>query len=369
MKKIAIVYDWMDKWGGVERLLLVLHKMYPEAEFYTSFYDKEKATWAQDISVKTSFMQRLPQFVKSSRILSLPFFPYAFESFNFRNYDVVLSVTSAFAKSIVTGPETIHISIVLTPPRYLWSHVEKYFSSVFVKALAAPYLAQLRSYDYVTARRPDKVISISNLVADRCKKYYGLESEVIYPPFDENHWKTVKKSLPQDTNLPNTYYLVVSRLEPYKNVESAIQACNELKANLIVVGSGSRKKRLMGHAGPTVSFRENLTDVQLGTLYSRAQALLMPQEEDFGYTALEAQYFGCPVISYARSGAAETIIEGVTGITFPQPTAASLKDAIEQFTPIAYNMRRKIAAKGSKHLAAFSVSRFKSQLSRYLYDK
>ncbi len=367
--RIAIVYDWMDKWGGVERMLLVLHAMYPDAKFYTSFYDADKASWAKDINVKTSFMQRLPRFIKSSRIFSLPFFPYAFESLNFNEYDLVISVTSTFAKSIITKPETKHICILLTPPRFLWSHTKTYLPGTFARVVAAPILSRMRALDYVAARRPDSIISISKLVAARCKKYYGLDSDIVYPPFDEEYWKLIKKTVKIDKTLPKKYFLVVARLEPYKCVELAIQAFNELKKQLIVVGAGSQQDNLKRLAGPTITFLENVSDERLGTLYTQAQALIMPQEEDFGYTALEAQYFGCPVISYAHSGATETIINGQTGTTFAPQSTPALKDAIEQFTPIAYNIKAQTVAKGPKHVAAFSVLRFKQQLTAIVAHK
>ncbi len=362
--RIAIVYDWMDKQGGVERLLPVLRQMYPDAEFFTSFYDEGRAPWARGLNVKTTFMQRLPTVIWRSRLLSLPFFPFAFESLNFRGYDLVISVTSAFAKSVITHPGTKHICILLTPPRYLWSHVEEYMPSKAKRALTGPYLAQLRAYDYVAARRPDMILSISRLVANRCKKFYSLDSEVVYPPFDEEHWKKAKENSSKVMILPETYYLVVARLEPYKRVELAIQACNKLRAHLIVVGAGSQKERLHSLAGPTIRFLENVTDEDLVNLYSKAQALIMPQEEDFGYTSLEAQFCGCPVITYADSGASETIIEGKTGLTYRDRSASGLQDAIEQFVPLAYNMRQETAAKGPRHVAAFSVSRFRTHLLR-----
>lgn len=368
MKKMAIVYDWMDKQGGVERMLVVLHEMFPDAVFYTSVYDEGRAPWARAMIIKTSFMQRLPGFIKRSRFLSLPFFPFAFESFNFNTYDVVISVTSSFAKTIVTKPHTKHICILLTPPRFLWSHTDNYLSSRWAKIVAAPFITQMREYDFIAARRPDRLLAISKLVSNRCKKYYGLEAKVVYPPFDDAYWKKIKNKLQRDTTLPADFFLVVSRLESYKKIELAIQACNELKKNLIVVGSGSRKNQLHQMAGPTITFMKNVSDERLGTIYSQAQALIMPQEEDFGYTALEAQYFSCPVISYINSGATETLIDGQTGIFFNNQTKESLKDAIEQFTPMSYNRRTKNSAKSPKINAAFSVTRFKQQIARYLVN-
>lgn len=172
-RKIAIVYDWIDKWGGVERVLLTLHKIFPEAVFYTSYFDPENAGWAKDLKIKTSFIQSLPGFIKNSRIASLPFYPFAFESFNFNEYDLVISVTSSFAKSIITQPKTKHICYLLTPTRFLWSHQKDYFKKNIINNY---YLKKLKDWDFVTTRRPDKIISISQTVAKRCLKYYHRQT-------------------------------------------------------------------------------------------------------------------------------------------------------------------------------------------------
>ena len=194
-KRIAIVYDWIDKWGGVERVLLTLHKMFPEAVFYTSYFDSVKAGWAKDLKIKTSFIQKLPDFIKKSRIASLPFYPFAFESFNFNEFDLVISVTSSFAKSIITQPKTKHVCYLLTPTRFLWSHKKDYLNNRLVSYLVHGYLEKTKKWDYVAAQRPDKIISISQAVADRCLKYYKRRSEVIYPPFNIDYWREIKSKI------------------------------------------------------------------------------------------------------------------------------------------------------------------------------
>ena len=164
-KKIAVVYDWLDKWGGVERVLLTLHEMFPRAIFYTSYYNSEQAAWAKDLRIRTSFIQKLPDFIRGSRLISFPFYPYAFETFDFSDFNLVISVTSAFAKSIISKPGTRHICYLLTPMRYLWSHPKDYFANKFLNSLISPYLANLRNWDFIAAQRPDKIISISRTVS------------------------------------------------------------------------------------------------------------------------------------------------------------------------------------------------------------
>ena len=354
-RKIAIVYDWMDSWGGVERMLLVLHEMFPEAQWYTSYVDYKKAAWipdqVRDDRLKTSFMQGLPSFIKKSRILSLLFFPFAFESFDFRSYDTVISVTSSFAKSVITQPHTKHVCILLTPTRWLWGQGKSYELGVksywIMRPIIQFFIHYLKRWDVIVAQRPDKIISISQTVADRCRQYYNRESTVVYPPFDEEYWKSIKQEAVNNKHwIPNRvrddksdYFLVVSRLEPYKKVDLAIQAFNTFPdKKLIIVGKGTQGKKLKAMASHNIQFIQDVTDQELGVLYSQAQALIMPQEEDFGYVALEAQFFGCPVIAYGVGGACETIIDGKTGLLFYNQSVDALSDAVADFDHNKYNL-------------------------------
>lgn len=365
-KKIAIVYDWIDKWGGVERVLLDLHKIFPNAVFHTSYFDREKAEWAKDLNIKTSFLQSFPDMIKKNRILSLPFFPFAFESFNFSGYDLVISITSSFAKSIITQPGTKHICYLLTPTRYLWSHKKDYLKNKFINYLISGYLEYFKNWDKIVAQRPDKIISISGAVQARCQKYYGRGSEVVYPGLDINYWEKIKSQITNDKSQMNSkyeilntkYFLLVSRLEPYKKIDMAINVFNKLNKKLIIVGKGSQFDELKKLAGENITFLSGLSDVELGDLYSNAQALIMPQEEDFGYVALESQFFGCPVIAYKKGGVEETVIDGKTGIFFSGQTEQSLKRAVERFDKIKYNLRKNTAKFGIINVEKFSKVRF-----------
>ncbi len=368
-KKIAIVYDWIDKWGGVERVLLTLHRMFPEAVFYTSYFDPGKVAWAKDLKIKTSFIQKLPEFIKKSRIMSLPFYPFAFESFNFNEFDLVISVTSSFAKSVITKPKTKHICYLLTPTRFLWSHQQDYFKK---NAINNCYFKQLKNWDFVTAYRPDRIISISQTTADRCIKYYHRQSEVIYPPFNVEYWNNIKSKVKEIPRLPRRnvgiarnddgaskkFFLVVSRLEPYKKVDLVVQLINQLDIGLIVVGEGSEEKKLKKMVGKNVTFLSKLTDQELASLYSTAEALIMPQEEDFGLVSLEAQFFGCPVIAYKKGGASETVIDEKTGIFFDNQNQKSLGKAIERFNKIKYNLRNNVREFGLKNVERFNEQNF-----------
>ncbi len=369
--KIAIVYDWLDKWGGVERILLQLGQMFPRADFYTSYFDPIGASWAKKLKVKTSFIQKLPSFIKKSRALSLPLYPYAFESFNFSppagGYDLVISVTSSFAKAIVTQPKTFHLCYLLTPTRFLWLNSDLYLQNKLVRKLSLAYFENLKNWDLIAAKRPDKIISISQTVQDRCLKIYQRKSDVIYPSFDTEYWNKVKNEKLKIKNYSlklkvinnKKYFLVVSRLEPYKRVDLVINVFNKLpNENLIIVGKGSEKRRLTKMANKNIYFFQDITDGELANLYAHAEALIMPQEEDFGYVALEAQFMGTPVIAYDKGGAKETIVEGRTGLFFDRQDERSLTAALERFQSISYNLRHTVIAEGGREIERFSKKNF-----------
>lgn len=375
MKKIAIVYDWMDKWGGVERILLMLHELFPQAVYYTSFVNYDKAPWARELDVRTSFMQRLPSTILKSRLLSLPFFPYAFESFNLREYDIIFSISSSFAKGVITDHHTKHISLLLTPPRFLWHGEENYQKGGL---LGGMYKRRLREWDMVASKRPDQYLAISKAVAGRCRKYYHQDCTVLYPPFDTQYWQKVKgelhngnvsSSFPELDN--KRYCLVVGRLEKYKRVDIAVDVFKEGGLSkhfdaLVIVGKGTEEQKLKAKAQTSnnIVFYNSLNDTELAWLYQHAQAHIMAQEEDFGYTSLEAQFFNCPVIAFNRGGAIETVIDGKTGLFFDEQTPAALVKTLERFAVMKYNLRT-----GNSDVFQENVARYdKDRFAKGLYE-
>ena len=249
---------------------------------------------------------------------------------------MVISVTSSFAKGVITRPETKHICILLTPTRYIWGLKDAYKRSDFFNMLSAPFLSKLRKWDFIVAQRPDAIYCISKLVAERCLKDYGRTSEVLYPPFDIEYWQGI---VPEAIDVPNEFYLVVSRLEPYKKTELVLEAFTKMEdTNCLIVGAGSQGEQLKAKAGRNITFLKDISDAKLAFLYSKAKGLIMPQEEDFGYTALEAMFFNCPVISYKQSGTSEIIMDGKTGTFFDDQTADSLRAALERFASVPYNV-------------------------------
>lgn len=376
--KVALVYDRVNKWGGAERVLLALHKLFPDAPLYTSVYNQDKAPWAKVFDIRTSFLQRFPKAYSSHELYAM-LMPIAFESFSFDEYDLVISLTSEAAKGIITKPKTKHICYCLTPTRYLWSGYDDYFKNSVLKFISKPIVCYLRNWDKIAAQRPDAYIAISKEVQKRIKKYYERESVVVYPPItivDDRGLKIEggdlkmedRKSIypPTSTfkNLSFTFYhqgsknyfLIVSRLVPYKRVDLAIRVFNKLKLPLKIVGTGSQEKYLKGISGKTIEFLGNLTDEELVSYYKGCRALIFPGIEDFGLTVLEAQSFGKPVIALGLGGALETIVKGKTGIFFDKPTVDSLEKVIGQFNNMKFDPKDCI-----EQAEKFSFSRFKKK--------
>lgn len=339
-------------------MLLALHKIFPNADLYTSVYNPEKAPWAKVFNVKTSFLQNFP-LAKSSHQLYATLMPIVFESLNFDGYDLVISVTSESAKGVITKPETLHICYCLTPNRYLWSSYDDYFRNPLLRFISKPAVSYLRMWDKISSQRPDKFIAISTAVKDRIKKYYGRDSEVIYPPlqFPINNQKSTIK------NQNMGYFLVVSRLEriSYKKIDVAIEACSKLKLPLKIVGTGSGEKKLRKIAGPTVEFLGQLTDEKLSYYYKNCRALLFPGIEDFGLVMVEAQAFGKPVIAFRGGGALDIVKEGLTGEFFDRQTSEALEKVLVKFKDSGYNS--KLCRENAQR---FSFEKFEEELTRFI---
>ena len=344
--KVVLIYDRVNKIGGAEKVLQALHEIFPEAPLYTAVYNPKTAPWAKDFKVIPSFLEKFP-FAKTQHEAYPWLTPLAFESFDFSEFDVVISVTSAEAKGIITKPNTLHISYILTPTHYLWGieKGEEYrrFGRLapLVKVFALPFLFYLRVWDKIASQRPDTLLTLSKNVQKRIGKYYGRSSEVIYPPVDTE--KFVPRDQPSTIN-HQSYFLVVSRLVPYKRVDIVIEVFNRLGLPLKIVGIGIEMGRLKHKALDNIEFLGQLTDKELLGYYQRCKALVFPQEEDFGLVPLEAQACGKPVIAYRAGGALETVVEarstssgqGPTGEFFDHQTSESLSEKIEKFRPGKY---------------------------------
>lgn len=327
MKKprVALAHDYLNQYGGAERVLEALHALYPEAPVYTSMYWPEKMSpTIRGMDVRTSFMQSLP-FVKQKHQPFLPLYPLAFESFDLSGYDLVISNSSAFCKGVITQPHTLHVCYCLTPMRWVWSYrayVERERLSRAVRTVLPAAISQLRAWDVASAQNVDRFIGISRAVAARINKYYRRDAAVIYPPV------SCSAFAPQPGR-EEDYYLVVSRLIPYKRIDLAIDACTRLGVKLKVVGGGRDEADLRARAGPTVQFLGRVSDAELKDLLARCRAFIFPGEEDFGITPLEASASGRPVVAFAAGGALDTIAEGQTGVFFREQRVEAVMEAIQ----------------------------------------
>jgi glycosyltransferase involved in cell wall biosynthesis len=329
--KVALVHDWLTGMRGGERCLEVFCELFPSADLYTLLHVPGSVTpEIESRRIVTSFIQRLPQAERRYRHY-LPLFPAAVRAFDLTGYDLVLSSSHAVAKSVRVPAGVRHVCYCFTPMRYVWDLYDDYFgprSGLAARMLMPPLAAWLRRWDRATAAGVHHFVAISRFVADRIRRTYGREADVIYPPVDVSRFRIEETT--------GDFYLVVSALTPYKRVDLAVEACNRLGRRLLVVGTGPEERRLRGLAGPTVEMLGWRDDTETARLYARCRALLFPPLEDFGITPLEAMAAGRPVIAYGRGGVRETVVppgeaEAPTGLFFEHQTVEALVEAIRRF--------------------------------------
>jgi len=339
--KIAIIYDWIDTaYGGAEKVLVALHQAFPEAPVYTSLSSTQKIDWAETVDVRTSFLQKCASLHHKPRFL-LPLLPLAFESFDLSQFDVVISITSAFAKGVITKPSQLHICYLLTPPRYLYSHQIEYlapFSKIFgLRFIVRQVLKYLRWWDQVAAQRPDVIVPISKLVAERCQTFYHRQpAEVLYPPVEA--LKKNPSSL-RVAKLPAQFAVIISRLVSYKKIEVAITACIECQLPLVIIGVGEDESRLkkVAQGSSLIYFMGAQPQVVVNQVLADSTVLLMPGIEDFGIAAAEAVASGKPVIVHRKSGVAELLSDGKTGILLEELSVKSLTLALKKVLRTTFN--------------------------------
>jgi glycosyltransferase involved in cell wall biosynthesis len=324
--KLALVHDWLNQNGGAEDVLEHLVGDYPGAPIYTSMYAPDLMPEAyRSWDIRTTWMDRLPG-VHRHHQRFLPLYPLAFDRLDLSSYEVVLSNKSGFCHGIKKGDSTLHICYCLTPTRYIWD-LEPYLDRENLGTstrLAARLVAKLyRRWDWAAAQQVDHFIAISREVQARIKRFYGRDSTILYPPVETSRYVPSAET--------GDYFLVLSRLIPYKRIDLAVQACTRLGLPLLVGGKGRDRERLEAIAGPTIQFLGYVPDEDVPDLMARCRALIFPGLEDFGITPLQAQAAGRPVIAYKGGGALDTIIPGKTGAFFDHLTVESLAQALQQF--------------------------------------
>jgi len=351
--RVAVVHDWLTIPGGSEQVLLELLEMFPQAELFTSVYDP--SPWPPQLTerrVHSSFLNRIPGAVHQYPKL-LPLMNMAFRSFDLSSFDLVLSSSHACAKNVRTSPGTLHVCYCHTPMRYAWDEGFLHGEDIgrATRLLLPPLLAWLRRQDLAGAAGPDVFVANSRHVAERIERCYGRSAEVVHPPVDVEHFLSLPRT-------PDDFYLAFGRVVPYKRIDLAAAACARLHRRLEVAGDGRALDAVRSEAGQGASFLGKVSEPERDRLLGAARALLFPGEEDFGIVPVEAQAAGVPVIAYGVGGAAESVLDGATGVLFGEQTVAALVAAIERFEALELD-----AAAARENAMRFGRDRFRAEMT------
>ncbi|MGD1992546.1 MAG: glycosyltransferase [Anaerolineae bacterium] len=350
--RVALVHDWLNQIGGAEDVLETLVELFPHAPVYTSIYWREQMPPAyRGWDIRTSWIDHLPGIHRHHQPY-LPLYPLAFRGLDLSNHDIVLTNKSGFCHGVRTQ-DAVHICYCLTPTRYVWdydNYAEREAIPTWLKTALQPLIGLLRRWDYQAAQRVDHFVAISRAVQDRIRRFYDRDATVIYPPVDTTRFRPAASH--------GQYYLIVSRLVPYRRIDLAVRAFNQLALPLRIAGDGRDLEALRAIAGPTVTFLGRVPDADLPELLARCRAYVLPGEEDFGIAPVQAQAAGRPVIAFGAGGALDTVIEGKTGTFFDQPTPESLARAVRRFDPEQVD-----PAACARNAARFDTAVFKQRLT------
>ena len=327
--KVAIVCDWLLGLGGAERVVLELHKLYPQAPIYTSQYNPKNIDWFKDADVRSSrLLNRIPHSLH--KFLPLLRARY-FSKLNLGQYDLVISASGAEAKSVKTNDDQIHICYMHAPTHYYWMRYETYLSEpgfgkfdwlakIGLRILVGP----MRKWDYKVAQRPDYIIANSNFTKAQIEKYYGRDSYVIHPPVNLSRFN-------KEPSAMRSGFIVIGRQTPYKRIDLAVMACSKLKLPLVVIGNGPEHEALVKLAGPSIKFVTGASDEKVADYMSQAEALIFPGLDDFGITAVEALAAGIPVVAYNDGGSLDYMEDNATGKLFNDLSVHSLVNCLKTF--------------------------------------
>lgn len=352
--KIALVHDYLIRFGGAERVLLNLKKIFPQAAIYTLLYDEKKmGKYFPNTKIHTSFLQNFPFSRRYHRLLA-PLMPAAVESLDLRDFDLIISSASAFVKGLILRPKAIHICYCHNPARFLWDYASQYNGGPsFFKRILFHYL---RMWDRTAANRVDYFMANSKMTAQRIKKYYDRQAKVIYPPVDISD--KIKQA-------KGEYFLIVSQLTPYKRIDLAIDAFNKLELPLVIIGQGRDRERLQKMAQRNIKFLGWQTDEIVKQYLQNCIAFIFPGEDDFGIAPVEAMNFGKPVLAYRQGGAIETILEGITGEFFDDPVTESLADGVRR---LRLNLNNYSPLVIKKRAEKFSQERFEREIKEFIIE-
>jgi glycosyltransferase involved in cell wall biosynthesis len=353
--RVAIVHYWLLKMRGGEKVVEALCRLLPTADIFTLFYDPDRVSKViRERKVTASFLNSFKRYHRSF----LPLMPLALESFDLRDYDLVISSESGPAKGVLASSKARHVCYCHTPMRYLWelypAYLYDYTRSPFTRMLMAPLANYLRLWDYASAARVDTFVANSRNVKERIWRAYRRESDVIHPPVatETFYWKE-----PQD------YFLLVSELVSYKRIDTAVRVFSRTGRRLRIVGTGPEYASLRRLAGPAVEFCGWVTEDQLRDLYSRSRALVFPGEEDFGIVPVEAMASGKPVIALGRGGVLESLPDSGGGVLYSEPEDDLLAEALARFEKVESQFQASVL---QEHASRFSEARFRMHISPLL---
>lgn len=358
--RVAIVCDWLTGIGGAERVVLELHRMYPEAPIFTSQYDPSKIDWFTDADVRTTWLQKLPSSLKKF----LPLLrAITFSRLDLSDYDLVLSSSGAEAKGVHTGNNTIHITYCHTPTHYYWIRPDEYLQNPgfprglnWLARLGLKLLAsQLKRWDLRAAKKPDYFIANSVHTKEMIKRYYKRDAEVIAPPVEVDRFKA---SLSDE---PRHGFVTAGRQTPYKRFDLAIKACEEIKVPLVVIGDGPEHRQLEKLAGRSTTFLTQVNDNDIIKHFRSAIAFILPNMDDFGIVAVEALAAGTPVIAYNKGGALDYIKPNSNGLLFTKQTPGNLASVLEVAASKNWNYQAIPAS-----VQHFSVGNFTKSMQNYI---
>lgn len=359
--KIAIVHDWLTNYAGAEQVTKSFLEIFPDAPIYTTLYKPERFPKIfRNRKIYTSSLQKY-SFIPHQ--LLYPKMGKAFEEFDLSNYDLILTSSHASSKGVITKPETLHVCYCHTPTRYLWSHYFEYMDQMqfgllnpIIKRRMPKIAHRLRLWDRLAADRVDVWIANSENTAKRIRKYYRKKATVIYPPVNTSMFKPSKTM--------GNYYLICSRLIPYKKIGLVIAAFNELGKKLKVVGTGPLEKELKKIAKNNIEFLGRISDEDLKKYYSEAKAFIFPAEEDFGIVPIESMASGRPVIAYGKGGAIETVIDDSTGIHFKKQTKESIIKAVKTAENTNFDSK-----KIRSYALKFDTKNFKKNIKDFIEEE
>lgn len=352
--KGAIVHDWLNQRGGAEDVLEAIVAEFPDLPIYTSIHHPEVLpTHYREWDIRTLWTNRLPGIARS-HLRFLPLYPMAWSHFRPQGLELILSNKSGFCHGVRPASSTVHVCYCLTPTRYLWQYDEYMAHEGYPAAmmeLLRPLIYGLRKWDFAAAQRVNQFIAISSTVQKRIQRFYRRNSIIIHPPVDVERFQEVA------ARERGEYFLIVSRLIPYKRIDLAIQAANCLKLPLKIAGRGRDERRLRALAGPSVEFLGFVEDAELPLLIARCRALILPGLEDFGVVPIQAQAAGRPVLAYGAGGALDTVVPRESGALFGEQTVDALVAAWQGFDPNEYSPEVL-----RKHAEKFSIPQFQSKL-------